>query len=91
MIPSIASTYRISNSADPSTGTLEGEILFEELPASSTGNHVIKALRALHNQGVRTRSHWLRTLALNAALEHRALISAHKQSPKIMKKEFEHA
>ena len=87
----ILSISTVSNPAGPPPGTPEGEILPAELPSVLAGNHISKAIRALHEHGMRSGSPSLRALALNAALERQALISSLKQSPDIMKKEFNHA
>jgi hypothetical protein len=71
----ILSISAVSNPADQSPGTLEGEILPAELPPVLTSSDISRAINALHDQGTRTGSRQLCALALRAGIQHQALKS----------------
>jgi hypothetical protein len=81
----------IGNPADHSRGTLEGEILPPEAPPLSSGQHIRQAIHAVHDLGMRMRSHRLRAIALYAALELSDLKSRANTTSDLKAKDISHA
>ena len=61
------------NPADESKDKLRGEVLPKEKRPTLPGSSISKAIRIVHEMGLRDGNASLRALALNAALEHQDL------------------
>ena len=87
----IQSNTTISNLADQPRGTLEGEVLPPEAPQLPSGDFIRKVIHVLYDEGMRTGKRHVCALALNAALEQRALRAQLQGASHTNSKDFNNA